>query len=210
MKKYIVIEGIHGSGKSSVAKALNERFQSKNIKSTYYHMPDENETLGQAIREVVADKDIVKKREITGLLYAAFSNKYHLKTKEDELIHVLDRDSVTTGLIFQRDIPWEIRLQIYKYGIENLQKNGIVVYVKANKEISLKRLTARNNTIKTEGGARTNKANDQFIAQEFDKLSDLYQTELFPQLDKLRIPYIIVENNTTIDNVVNDIEKLLK
>lgn len=210
MKKYIVIEWIHGSWKSSVAKALNERFQSKNIKSTYYHMPDENETLGQAIREVVADKDIVKKREITWLLYAAFSNKYHLKTKEDELIHVLDRDSVTTWLIFQRDIPWEIRLQIYKYGIENLQKNWIVVYVKANKEISLKRLTARNNTIKTEWWARTNKANDQFIAQEFDKLSDLYQTELFPQLDKLRIPYIIVENNTTIDNVVNDIEKLLK
>ena len=45
MKKYIVIEGIHGSGKTSVAKALAEKLQSQNIQSEYYHFPDETDQL---------------------------------------------------------------------------------------------------------------------------------------------------------------------
>ena len=47
---------------------------------------------------------------------------------------MLDRDAVTTGLIFQKDIPWETRMQIYKFGIENLRKLGKIIYVKVDSD----------------------------------------------------------------------------
>ncbi|MBU0626982.1 hypothetical protein KKG31_00250 [Patescibacteria group bacterium] len=96
------------------------------------------------MRKVLTDKDLYKHREVLGLLYAAASNSFHIKTKKDDKIYVLERDSVTTGLIFQKDIPRETRLQIYKFGIENLRENGLVFYVTIDKEIALERLTKRN------------------------------------------------------------------
>jgi len=70
----------------------------------------------------LADKDLYKNREVLGLLYAAASNSFHIKTKNDEKIYILERDAVTTGLIFQKAMPRDTRMEIYKFGIENLRK----------------------------------------------------------------------------------------
>jgi len=88
----------------------------------YLHFPDEASDLGKVIRRVLTDKDLYKKWEVLGLLYAAASNSFHIKTKDDNKLYVLEREAVTTGLIFQKNIPWNIRMQIYKFGIENLRK----------------------------------------------------------------------------------------
>jgi thymidylate kinase len=184
MFKYIVIEGIHGSGKSTVTKQLTETLKTKGINAQYLHFPNEEEDLGKIIRKTLADQDLYKHREVLGLLYAAASNAFHIKSRDDDKIYVLERDSVTTGLIFQKDMPRETRLENYKFGIKNLREQGIVVYVTIDKAIALQRLTARNEALKTEGEVRKDKANDKFI-EDFDRLSHLYSTEMMPQLDKL-------------------------
>lgn len=197
--KYIVVEWIHGSGKSSVAKEIAKTLQEKWLPAEYLHFPDEESDLGKVIRRVLADKDLYKNREVLGLLYAAASNSFHIKTKDDDKLYVLERDAVTTGLIFQKDIPWDTRMQIYKFGIENLRKLGKVIYVKVDKDIAHGRIVTRNNELaKSDDQVRKDKAADKFI-EKFDEMSHLYDTELMPQLEKLGLSYEIIENNTTIE-----------
>ncbi|MFA7298844.1 MAG: hypothetical protein WC010_04335 [Candidatus Absconditabacterales bacterium] len=197
--KYIVVEGIHGSGKSSVAKELTKVLQEKGLPAEYLHFPDEESDLGKVIRRVLADKDLYKNREVLGLLYAAASNSFHIKTKNDEKIYILERDAVTTGLIFQKAMPRDTRMEIYKFGIENLRKLGKVIYVKVDKDVAHGRVTARNSELaKSNDQVRKDKADDKFI-EKFEEMSHLYDTELMPQLEKLGLKYDVVENNTTIE-----------
>lgn len=207
--KYIVIEGIHGSGKSSVAKELTQTLKKEWLNVEYYHFPNEEEDLGKVIRKTLTDKELYKHREIIGLLYAAASNIFHIRTKNDDQIYVLERDSVTTGLIFQRDIPRETRLQMYKFWIENLKEQGKVFYVKIDKAIALERLTKRNEELKKQGWTREDKAKDKFVEEEFDRLSNLYATEMFPQLDKLGLKYEIVDNSWSIQDTIKQIQESL-
>jgi thymidylate kinase len=169
------------------------------LPAEYLHFPDEESDLGKVIRRVLADKDLYKNREVLGLLYAAASNSFHIKSKDDGKIYVLERDAVTTGLIFQRDIPWNTRMEIYKFGIENLRKLGKVIYVKVDKDIARERISKRNSELaKSNDQVRKDKAGDQFIEHKFDEMSHLYETELMPQLEKLGLSYEVIENNGTI------------
>jgi len=155
------------------------------LPAEYLHFPDEESDLGKVIRRVLADKDLYKNWEVLGLLYAAASNSFHIKTKDDDKLYVLERDAVTTGLIFQKDIPWDTRMQIYKFGIENLRKLGKVIYVKVDKDIAHGRIVTRNNELaKSDDQVRKDKSADKFI-EKFDEMSHLYDTELMPQLEKL-------------------------
>lgn len=205
MIKYIVIEWIHGSGKSTVAKQLTQSLKDKWINAEYIHFPNEEDPLGKIIRQVLADKQLLRNREVLGLLYAAASNIFHIKSKDDDKIYVLERDSVTTWLIFQKDIPWDTRLQIYRFGIENLRKDGIVFYVKIDKDIALDRLTKRNEELKTLGWVRKDKAEDKFVQEEFEKRSHLYEHEMIPQLDKLWLKHEIADNSDTIEDTIQQI-----
>ncbi len=208
--KYIVIEGIHGSGKTSVAKEITKILQDQWLPAQYLHFPDEESDLGKVIRKVLADKDLYKNREVLWLLYAAASNSFHIKSKNDGKIYVLERDAVTSGLIFQKNMPRDVRMEIYKFGIEHLRKLWKVIYVKADKNIAHQRLTARNNELaKSDDQVFKDKADDQFIKEKFDELTNLYETELIPQLEKLGLSFDIVENNTTIEEAGQKaIEKL--
>jgi thymidylate kinase len=151
MKKHLVIEGIHGSGKTSIAKALTEELQQMGTTTQYYHFPSEEDELGKVIRTTLTDANLVRHREVIGLLYAAFSNRFHIRTKADGITYVQERDSVTTGLVFQSTIPRETRMQIYHQAIENLQAQGIVIYVRANIETARERMQKRNANLFTEG-----------------------------------------------------------
>ncbi len=212
--KYIVVEWIHGSGKSSVAKEIAKILQEKWLPAKYLHFPDEESDLWKVIRGILADKDLYKNREVLGLLYAAASNSFHIKTKDDNNIYVLERDAVTTGLIFQKDMPRDTRMQIYKFGIENLRKLGKVIYVKIDKDVAHARIVKRNNELaQSDDQVRKDKAADKFI-EKFDEMSHLYDTELLPQLEKLGLSYEVIENNWTIqeawEKTVNSISQMIE
>jgi len=205
MHKYIVIEWIHGSGKSSVAKGLTQALKDRWVNVEYYHFPNEEEDLGKVIRKTLTEKDLYKHREVLGLLYAAASNSFHIKTKDDDKIYVLERDSVTTGLVFQRDIPRETRLEIYKFWIQNLRENGIVFCVTIDKDIALERLQIRNEELKKQWWVREDKAKDKFVEEEFDRLSNLYDTEMMPKLDKLGLKHETADNSATLEQTIQEI-----
>jgi len=198
--KYVVVEWIHWSGKSTIAKYIAKKLKEQWFIVKYLHFPDEESHLGKVIRATVRDEDIYKYREVVGLLYAAASNSFHIKTKDDNTIYILDRDAVTSGLIFQKNIPREVRTEIYKFGIENLGKMGKVIYVKTNKITAQKRSEERNKELwQLDQQVRKDKAGDKFIETKFDELSQLYDTELLPQLEKLGLSYTVIENNETIE-----------
>jgi len=93
--------------------------------------------------------------------------------------------------------------------MENLQQQGIVVYVKADMEISRARLDARNANLFSQGNVWKNKAKDVFIAEDFMSLSQRYEKEMLPGLEKMKIPYIVVENDGTLEECIEKIwEKL--
>lgn len=203
MKKHIIIEWIHWSWKTSVAQALAEKLQAK-----YVHFPDENDQLWQVIRQTVADPRFAKCREITGLLYISFSNRFHIQTRDDGITYVQDRDSVSTGLVFQSEIPRETRLQLYHFAIENLQNQWIVIYVKTDLETAKSRMENRNKILmESPDLAMQNKAKDQFIAENFINLSLRYEKEMIEWLDKMGIPHFTVSNNGTIEKCIEEILK---
>jgi len=205
--KYIVIEWIHGAWKSFVAKKLFDYLFAKWINCKYYHFPDEDSLFGKTIREIITDSDLIEHREVVWLLYASFANQFHLKTKDDWIIYILDRHSVSTWLIFQKEIPDDIRKSIYKFGIDWLQKDGIVFYIKTQKEIALERLTKRSkDLINKEEKVRQDKANDKFY-QKFDKLSDLYDNLLIDRLWYFDIKSHLIDNNNEIDDTIKEIYK---
>ena len=175
------------------------------MQTQYYHFPDEEDQLGQVIRATLTEKELVQYREVIGLLYAAFSNRFHIRTKADGIAYVQERDSVTTGLVFQSAIPWETRMQVYRQAIENLQAQGIVVYVRVGMEVARERMQERNAILLAEGGVWKDKAKDMFVAEAFESLSLRYEKEMFPGLERMRIPYLIVENEGTIEECVEKI-----
>lgn len=205
MHKYIVLEWIHGSGKSAVAKKLAEKLQSKWINAKYFHFPNEEDLLWQYIRWVLTQEVLYKKWEITWLLYATASNVFHTQTLNDDTIYILDRHPVTTWLIFQRDIHLEVRLEIYKDGIKWLRENGKVFYVKVDRDIAFERLTTRNNELSTKDEVLKNKANDNFILQKFDELTSLYDDNLISQMQKLDLKSDVVDNSGTLEDTVQQI-----
>lgn len=205
MYKYIVIEGIHGAGKSSVAQALAAKLCAVGYDATYYHFPEEKELFGQLIREVLTEKDVYAHREVTGLLYAAFANKFHIKNKQSDTVFVVDRHSVTTGLIFQQDMPMEVRKEIYKFGIEALQQEGIMIYLDIDKETAKQRKETRNAVLAKEGKVWQDKSNDNFNTADFEKMTALYASYLVPAVQSLGIQTATVANNGAIEETVDKI-----
>lgn len=210
MYKYIVFEWIHGSGKSFIPQKLTKKRKNKWKQIKQYHFPNEEELLWKVIRSVVANKTVFDKRQATGLLYAAHANIFHYEHDDDNIIYLLDRHSVTTGLIFQKDIPRQTRLDIYAPGIKALQEKWIVVYIKTKQEIASERKKIRNKKLAKKEQVRKDKANDQFIAKNYDKLSQEYEENLLPQITKLNIPTAIIDNNGTIEETIAQIENKIK
>ncbi|MEI8091453.1 MAG: hypothetical protein WCG98_04385 [bacterium] len=106
-------------------------------------------------------------------------------------------------------MPRDIRMEVYKYGIKNLQEMGKVFYVNIDKAVALERLQARNETLKQGDTVRQDKAADKFVTEEFDKWSALYEKEMIPALAKMGLQSEIVDNSGTIAETVQQIiEKL--
>ncbi len=205
MKKYIVLEWIHWSGKTTVSKKLVDRLRQVWINAVYYHFPDEESLLWQAIRQIVTDKDLVYDWHITWVLYAWFANLFHKKTENDDKIYILDRHSVSTWLIFQREIPWNVRLELYATGIESLKKNWKFFYLTVDKNIAKQRTNLRNKELLKKWWIWATKAKDLFNEEKFDELTKLYDEFLIPELKKLWFTCQKVENNNSIQTTVDQI-----
>jgi thymidylate kinase len=210
--KYLVFEWIHGSGKSFIPEKLEEKRLSVWKKVKYFHFPNEDEPLGKIIRSVVANKKIYDKREATGLLYAAHANIFHYEHDDDDITYLLSRHSVSTGLIFQKDIDLETRKKIYWPGVKALQEKGIVFYLKINPQLAAERKEERNIKLLNNNSeqVRKDKANDQFIAQKYEQLALEYEYDMIPKLQELWIRTAIIDNNGTREETIRQVENIVK
>lgn len=205
MYKYIIIEWIHGSWKRTIALEFNKQLQKLWYNSEYLHFPDEEDILWKAIRKTLTDKDLYKKREVLWLLYAAFSNSFHIKNKDNDKIFILERHSITTWTIFQEDIPQNIRKEIHKYWLDELQKKWIMIYLSVDKNIALERSRKRNKKLYKKWWVWKDKAWDKFIKDKFFELADKYENFLRKRVEDLWIKTKTVKNETTIKNCVKKI-----
>jgi thymidylate kinase len=205
MYKYIIIEWIHGSWKRTIALEFNKRLQELWYNSEYLHFPDEENILWKAIRKILTDQDLYKKREVLWLLYAAFSNMFHIKNKNNNKIFILERHSITTWTIFQEDIPQNIRKEIHKYWLSELQEKWIMVYLQVDKNIALKRSIQRNKKLYEKWWVWKDKAWDKFIKDKFLELASKYDNYLRVRVEKLWIKTTTVYNESSIENCVNEI-----
>lgn len=210
MHKYIIIEWIHWSWKSTVADRLQKHIQTNNPHCQRYHFPEENEILWKAIREILTEEHSCHHRQVTGLLYAAAANRLHYMYDNTETMFILDRHSVTSGLIFQKEIDDYTRHQIYWPSITSLQKHGIVIYIQTDIAVAEQRHIARNTELREQQDTvRKNKSNDLFVKQKYKELSDLYEQEFIPKVQALHIPIICVTNNWSIDETIANIMQSL-
>ena len=211
MLKYLVFEGIHGSWKSYIPKKLEEKRLSQWKKVKYFHFPNEEESLWKVIRSVVANEKVYDKRQATGLLYAAHANIFHYEHDDDDITYLLSRHSVSTGLIFQKDIDDETRKKIYWPGIQALQKDGIVFYLKTDCQTATNRAELRNKNLLSfkNDQVRKDKANDKFIEHKHEQLTKEYEENMIPQLQKLWITTAIIDNTGSLENTIEQIEKII-
>ena len=210
MKKYIVIEWIHWSWKWFVSKALTQYLTTNWINAKYYHFPDEESSFGKLIRQVVADKQLVYHWQVTWLLYASFANSFHIKTQDDDFVYILDRHSVTTWLVFQRQMSRSTRLEIYQHWIQALQQNGQVIFLKVDKQIAKQRSEERNKLLLNNSQeVWQDKAKDVFNQEKFDEMSNLYTNSLLPDIQKLWLKCDIVDNNWTLEQTLEQIKKVI-
>ena len=207
--KYIVIEWIHGAWKSAVSDALIQKFVQRWINAKYYHFPNESEHLGKAIREALTIEDVYKKREVIWLLYAAMTNKFHITTQNDWTVYILDREAVTSWLIFQKEIPDAVRAEIYKYGIKSLQKQWIVLYVKIDRDTALDRLQLRNADLWAKGEVRDHKAKDKFVVDNFERLTAEYEKDFIPKVKALWLQCEVIDNSGTLEHTIQQIEEII-
>lgn len=106
----------------------------------------------------------------------------------------------------------ETRLEIYGPGIQALKENGIVFYLKTDPNLAAERKEVRNDAMRAtqKEQVRQDKANDQFVAQKYEQLAREYEENMIPQLEKLGIPAIIVDNNGTVEETIQQIESILQ
>ncbi len=209
MYKYIVIEWIHGAGKTTIAKALAKRLRQNWENWKYYHFPDEDSKLGQVIRKSLADDELFDKWQVVGLLFAAFSNRFHIKTANDETVYVTDRDSVTTGFVFQNDMKWSTRLENYKYGIESLKNKWIVIYLKVDANKVVNRIEKRRKENAKKGWVWADKSKDKFLKKRAE-LAKAYDKNMWPSCQKAWIDYKEIENDASIDETVDKIINIIQ
>ena len=201
--KYIVIEWIHGSWKSSVAHGIVDQLRQQWVDAEYFHMPDETDDFGKLIRKTLTEQDVYQHRQVMGLLYAAFANRFHYMHDHDEKVYVLDRHAVTTWLVFQRDIADHVRQEIYGPGISQLQQRWVVLYVSTSLNVAAQRTESRNQQLQHENeNWKKHKANDLFIKEKYVELADLYDKTLVQKIGQYGIPAHVISNDGMLDDTL--------
>ena len=139
------------------------------------------------------------------MLYAAFANRFHIQHATSDKIFITDRHSVTTWLIFQKDMPMNIRKEIYKFGIEALQTSWLMIYLDIDVAVARERKIQRDKQLESKWVVRKNKSNDNFTRVDFDALFDMYKKYLIPTVEELWIPTHTVLNTWTVQQSVDSI-----
>lgn len=150
MSKFIVLEGIDGSGKTTQMKYIDEFLSTQDIKYKCTREPG-GIKISEDIREIILDKNnIAMDNKTEALLYAA-SRRQHLIEKvmpslEDDYHVICDR-YVYSSLVYQgyaRGIGIDEVFNINNFAIEN-KIPDLTIFIDVDVDIALKRIQSRKN-----------------------------------------------------------------
>ena len=198
--KFIILEWINWCWKSSVWKALWEILKSKGYNAIYKHFPDEQTTLWKTIRELITDKTVATNWSVSGLLYAAEAEYFHLNLKNninsDNDIYILDRHSLTSSFVYQYKMTENIREKIYLNTISDLKEKWKIFILDLPLDLAIERYSKRNETI-----IDINKKNDSYLS----KIDEYYigYKNLSKQLINLNLSVNIID--LTIETTILDV-----
>lgn len=148
MSKFIVLEGIDGSGKTTQMKYIDEFLSAQNIKHICTREPG-GIKISEDIRRIVLDKDnTTMDNKTEALLYAA-SRRQHLVKKIIPAIkedyHVICDRFVYSSLVYQgyaRGIGIEEVFNINNFAIEN-KIPDLTIFIDVDVKIALRRMQRR-------------------------------------------------------------------
>jgi len=194
----VVIEGIDGSGKSTVAKKLKEELEKRGYK-VYLTSEPTNGPVGQIIRKILKKEIVIDEKflpHVLTLLYTA-DRYYHQKEIREALEKydyvILDRYYHSTIVYqhFLQDIPLSFILDMHKFVI----RPDIVFVLDISPKTALKRLE-KSREIKEyfEEKEKLEKLREGYL-----KLKDILKDE--------KIVYINAEKN--LDDVIKEILQYL-
>jgi dTMP kinase len=150
-KKFVVFEGIDGSGKSTQCSLLYDFIKSKNIQAQLLYEPTSGK-YGQMIRKFLQDKDPIPVEEQIRLFIEDRREDYMLNIKpsiENGITIVMDRYFYSNAAYqgFSKISPKEIIKQNLDQGFPIPDR---VYYIDIDPQEAMKRITARSGSGKTE------------------------------------------------------------
>ena len=149
MNKFIVIEGLDGSGKSTVTKLLAERFAANNLPCHVTFEPTAN-PMGKLLRAILSGEVKNIENDSFALLFAA--DRYqHLKS---EMLPALAHSHVICDRYYYSSMAYQgidaetlERVVAYNQAVMPIRKPDIVFFLNVTPQACVQRIAARGETV---------------------------------------------------------------
>ena len=148
MHKFIVIEGLDGSGKSTVTKLLAQRFAESNLPCHMTFEPTAG-PMGKLLRDILSGevKDI--ENEAFALLFAADRYQHLVKEMLPALVHshvICDRYYYSSMAYQGIDTETLERVAAYNQAVMPIRKPDIVFFLNVSPQACVQRIASRGET----------------------------------------------------------------
>ena len=209
---FIVFEGIDGSGKSSLARALHEYLSNKNILSTLTAEPTSDTLIGKTLRAYLKDSSVDE--STMALLFAADRVEHVKEIKKllDEGTTVICDRYIYSNFAYQGEFPSR---EIHNLLRDKLLIPDITFYVDADPEICLERIKSRSLELdKYETIDKLNKIRKNYMSI-VSLNSPRYDHPKFHNLEKLVHSYFgfsnepfIIDKNFTLEEAIKEVIRI--
>ena len=191
--KFIVIEGLDGSGQSTQANLLNDFLTKKGLKVILTKEPTKDSEAGRKIREVLDKKEKMEPSQLQELF--AQDRKEHLENlilpalKEGKIV-ISDRyffSSFAYGTASGLDLEWLIKIN------NNFLLPDITFLLKVSPEVCLERIAKRNQ--------------ERTIFEEKEKLARVW--DVYKILPTRFENIFLIDGEKSIEEVLEEIKKII-
>jgi len=186
---YLVIEGIDTAGKSTQLDILQQKYP-----TAIFTKEPGGTNIGQELRQMVLNGQTKSKMAEMFLFLADRAEHIEEVIIPNENEFIISDRSLISGIAYAKHLPLEVVTSLNLMATNN-QLPTHVVLLELTKEELTKRLNA--------------KKNDNIESRGIDYLLDI-QNRLKQSLEFLQLNYIVIDANTTIGTIAEQIDKFIE